>query len=696
MANEIVVKAQSAPGANDYSFPYKLTQASIEEYAYAIADFGAAHPVIGEAVYLDYNTDLIKRASAADQTKPCYGLVSRVTSHTGGPPVTGGTAEVQSTGIFDFGALNKTFLPGPAISAAHTALFLSDANPGTLISTTVGYADAKLMQSVGTVIENAPTTRISLHPHGFAPYRGDELERFFIASDTVDDSDKIYLYKDVESKSIIIRENDGTAPYAALVRYDASIVAGNEIGILYFSAQDPGATTYNAVAKIQAVATVNWAGDGDNNTDDRPTHLEFYAIPAGQNKAPEEAFRLNVVEGEVDIQDGTQLTLTNAGTNTDAIGSKRTSILFRGLSSGGTERSVAAIHAYTGFASGAHPNDKSWGKLELRPACTENVPAAAPFEYSTGLVLSNFGHVNSASWHADGPSDGNLQSYHYMEWTGATAAGAPKIQSTLIVWNANNVAGDNSVDVSWKANTKTGVGASSDSIRFFAYWGDATRNQAQNAYGQTVIGTDSSPGDESPLKICDLEDKADEFVDLVVDATGQVFMNLNAWTAHHNYPCKESDNLLPGEAVVLKDGGVVRATSLNQTNCVGIVRSVGKLFVKNSLTGEVPTAVDPEYTDEDRKAEKPVPEMDTSAWPYMAHIATAGDARELPLAGFKVCNAGGDIEAGDLLVTSAVAGRLQKQDDDIIRSKTVGKAMEAVTFDGSGNADGIYGFLMCG
>jgi hypothetical protein len=43
-----------------------------------------------------------------------------------------------------------------------------------------------------------------------------------------------------------------------------------------------------------------------------------------------------------------------------------------------------------------------------------------------------------------------------------------------------------------------------------------------------------------------------------------------------------------------------------------------------------------------------------------------------------VCDAGGDIEAGDALVSSDVAGYGQKQQDDLIHTYTVGRATETV------------------
>lgn len=47
-----------------------------------------------------------------------------------------------------------------------------------------------------------------------------------------------------------------------------------------------------------------------------------------------------------------------------------------------------------------------------------------------------------------------------------------------------------------------------------------------------------------------------------------------------------------------------------------------------------------------------------------------------------VCGEGGDIEIGDLIVTSSMPGKGMKQADDIVRSITVAKARQPVTFSG--------------
>lgn len=46
-----------------------------------------------------------------------------------------------------------------------------------------------------------------------------------------------------------------------------------------------------------------------------------------------------------------------------------------------------------------------------------------------------------------------------------------------------------------------------------------------------------------------------------------------------------------------------------------------------------------------------------------------------------VCGRNGDVEAGDLLITSRMRGKAERQDDDIVRAITVAKAREAVRFD---------------
>ena len=152
------------------------------------------------------------------------------------------------------------------------------------------------------------------------------------------------------------------------------------------------------------------------------------------------------------------------------------------------------------------------------------------------------------------------------------------------------------------------------------------------------------------------------------------------FTGAHTLPLtKETlDSLTPGMCLVRgSDGFVIPSTTSNSSIVVGIFVGSIKLDTPSEETpgGKNSYA---EYSE------------------FTAIVAAVGDTRTGNCLGFNVCNENGDIQPGDLLVTSSTPGYLMKQDDDIMRSKTVGKAMEAVTFDDNGQATGVYGYLYCG
>ena len=61
-----------------------------------------------------------------------------------------------------------------------------------------------------------------------------------------------------------------------------------------------------------------------------------------------------------------------------------------------------------------------------------------------------------------------------------------------------------------------------------------------------------------------------------------------------------------------------------------------------------------------------------------------------------VCGEAGNIEIGDLISSSSTTGKGMKQADDIVRSCTVGKAREAVTFASASTVKQIACIYMCG
>lgn len=167
---------------------------------------------------------------------------------------------------------------------------------------------------------------------------------------------------------------------------------------------------------------------------------------------------------------------------------------------------------------------------------------------------------------------------------------------------------------------------------------------------------------------------------------GQVVADNTGFTGCHRYLIKAGESIQLGDAVQLDpDLKIKKTTEASSAACVGIAVAV--------------TSYGP-YED-GFAGVKPVDSLgrvpgDSGSAETMVTVASVGDSVKGSLRGFKVCNEGGEISAGDLLVTSSVPGRLMKQADDIIRASTVGKAMQAVTFNDQGQADDVYGFLYCG
>jgi hypothetical protein len=61
-----------------------------------------------------------------------------------------------------------------------------------------------------------------------------------------------------------------------------------------------------------------------------------------------------------------------------------------------------------------------------------------------------------------------------------------------------------------------------------------------------------------------------------------------------------------------------------------------------------------------------------------------------------VCGENGNIEKGDLIVTSSIPGKGMRQSDDIVRSYTVAKARESVSFSSTSEVKMIACIYMCG
>lgn len=114
---------------------------------------------------------------------------------------------------------------------------------------------------------------------------------------------------------------------------------------------------------------------------------------------------------------------------------------------------------------------------------------------------------------------------------------------------------------------------------------------------------------------------------------------------------------------------------------------------------EVITVFEPNPEDPETLIERHLTRKKQVAFPEYDEIKDAYDIVTLNALGegqVNVCGEGGDIEAGDLLVTSSIPGKLMRQDDDIIRSYTVARAASSVIFGSPTDVALIPCIYFCG
>lgn len=157
------------------------------------------------------------------------------------------------------------------------------------------------------------------------------------------------------------------------------------------------------------------------------------------------------------------------------------------------------------------------------------------------------------------------------------------------------------------------------------------------------------------------------------------------FTGKHLYQIGSSD-LQIGEAVVLSGNKIYRSSQASDSSCVGI------------LTGfEVTSAADMGVNIPSGALVVDSLGLNVTPGDLLGSVAAVGDSRTPSCSGFNVCNEGGPITPGTLLVTaSGYPGCLKAQSDNILRANTIGKAMENVNFSSGPVVSGVYGYLYCG
>lgn len=181
---------------------------------------------------------------------------------------------------------------------------------------------------------------------------------------------------------------------------------------------------------------------------------------------------------------------------------------------------------------------------------------------------------------------------------------------------------------------------------------------------------------------------------------------IGPFTGAHDGLIAKTAIVEPGD--ILVDDGLVakkdisntlfKVTASTQPNspAIGIYVSSSELSEKNppaafiaSISQEPVFDADGNIISEVTKYEL-APEFAAAQQDYdMASINALGEGQ------INVCGEGGDIQPGDLIVTSSIAGKGMKQADDLIRSYTVARAREAATF-APGEVKQIACIYLCG
>jgi hypothetical protein len=131
----------------------------------------------------------------------------------------------------------------------------------------------------------------------------------------------------------------------------------------------------------------------------------------------------------------------------------------------------------------------------------------------------------------------------------------------------------------------------------------------------------------------------------------------------------------------------------NQKGAIGILVGKGILMNDQSVPAAFTEGMEDCADDEGRewKQAKATPEYEAIKDKYLfGAINAVGEGQ------VNVCGENGDIERGDLIVTSSMPGKGMRQSDDFVRSYTVARAREDVSFSTPGEVKQVACIYLCG
>lgn len=130
---------------------------------------------------------------------------------------------------------------------------------------------------------------------------------------------------------------------------------------------------------------------------------------------------------------------------------------------------------------------------------------------------------------------------------------------------------------------------------------------------------------------------------------------------------------------------VALSSSASQASVIGV-------YGKDAAEGHTPVALSEIITDSNNVKQSSIKSEYLSLYTNHKNVVinSLGEGQ------INVCGENGNIEVGDLIVTSNTAGKGMKQSDDIVRGCTVAKARESVTFSSPDEVKQIACIYLCG
>ena len=211
-----------------------------------------------------------------------------------------------------------------------------------------------------------------------------------------------------------------------------------------------------------------------------------------------------------------------------------------------------------------------------------------------------------------------------------------------------------------------------------------------DSYGGKLMTTNSSGGDLRGVTI-----GGPSYGITIIGSGAGYFTGCHDGMLPNTITAEPGDILVDSEILVVKtiSDTLTKVSISTQPNQKGV------LGVYVSTDVELPLLLSKSITETVEENGQPVEICKQILDPVYQNIVDAHEHVVINALGegsINVCGENGTIELGDLIVTSSIPGKGMRQADDIVRSYTVAKARETVTFDSPTQVKQIACIYMCG